>query len=291
MRYQNGLLLLLTAASSVSAQLIKCNADNCLRGIRASQITTRSGSADCASYLRTVITPVTSISLVVVTPTTTRTVAGVVTTVAVSAIEAEESPTTFTPSAIPSYASLCSGSVRYSSACLCMEATPQVTVDATPTTTFTLTETSLQPTTPDPTATATVVKFLIQLKNGVTPGAYLKAVPWEVNRDFVLVLPTYNANDATVFLLDQYGKLTSTTGTPRTGLGDSGIYGDYVSFNDPDGRYPFFLFCAINEFNILNCRGGPYEQFKMATGPSGWYITPKGAPANALVMKAVPPPS
>ncbi len=39
-----------------------CNADNCLRAVRATRIATRpaEGTADCASYLLATVTPATS---------------------------------------------------------------------------------------------------------------------------------------------------------------------------------------------------------------------------------------
>jgi hypothetical protein len=67
-----------------------CNHDNCLRAVIASAFTTRSGSADCASYFRTT----------------------------------DSAAQTIIPTSIPAYASACSGSVRYSSACSCVGAKP-----------------------------------------------------------------------------------------------------------------------------------------------------------------------
>jgi hypothetical protein len=47
-------------------------------------------------------------------------------------------PTTVIPTAIPAYASPCSGSVRYSSACSCVGVTPSITTAPTPTTVITV---------------------------------------------------------------------------------------------------------------------------------------------------------
>jgi hypothetical protein len=47
-------------------------------------------------------------------------------------------PTTVTPTAIPAYASPCSGSVRYSSACSCIGVTPSIAIAPTPTTVITV---------------------------------------------------------------------------------------------------------------------------------------------------------
>ena len=60
------------------------------------------------------------------------------------------SPVTAVPTAIPTYASACSGSLRYSSACSCVGATPNTTTVASATTTIYATQCSL----PTPTADA-----------------------------------------------------------------------------------------------------------------------------------------
>jgi len=78
-----------------------CNRDNCLRAIVASAFPTRSGSADCASYLATTV-------------------------------ESYPTVTTIIPTNIPTYASACSGAVRYSSACACIDVAPSTTVIAPP---------------------------------------------------------------------------------------------------------------------------------------------------------------
>jgi len=88
------------------AQLVvaSCNHDNCLRAVIASAFPTRSGSADCASYfLTTVETNIAGQTVEVIPPTN-----------------------------IPAYATACSGSVRYSSACSCVGATPVITAIPAP---------------------------------------------------------------------------------------------------------------------------------------------------------------
>jgi len=79
-----------------------CNHNNCLRAVIASAFPTRSGSADCSSYFKTTV-------------------------------ETGPIPTkTVIPTSIPRYASACSGSVGYSSACSCVGATAAtITVPAT----------------------------------------------------------------------------------------------------------------------------------------------------------------
>jgi len=86
----------LHAAAAVSAITTSvCKADNCLRAVRASAFPTRMGTADCSSYFSVTI---------------------------------NEPSSTVTPTNIPTYASACSGSVRYSSACSCIGVTHVTTL-------------------------------------------------------------------------------------------------------------------------------------------------------------------
>ncbi|MCJ1353139.1 MAG: hypothetical protein MMC33_003124 [Icmadophila ericetorum] len=123
------------------ANAAACNADNCLRAVRATSFPTRDGLADCNSYLATTITP--DPTTFTATATATQTVA----TVTVSpdteseserkriarprrnlvegraAIRGRQNPRGGRGGGgIPTYASACSGSVRYSSACSCVGA-------------------------------------------------------------------------------------------------------------------------------------------------------------------------
>jgi len=74
-----------------------CNEDNCLRAIIASAFPTRSGVADCSAYLRTTYET------------------GPLPTVTVSS------------TTIPAYASACSPTSRYTSACACVGVSPSTT--------------------------------------------------------------------------------------------------------------------------------------------------------------------
>ncbi|KAK1948843.1 hypothetical protein LY78DRAFT_595058, partial [Colletotrichum sublineola] len=87
----------------------QCARDNCLRAIVASNIATRSGSADCASFLQTTVYPGAS--------TTTA-------TVTVPTSGKRQSPATSVSSAFPAYASACRSVARYVSACSCVGVTP-----------------------------------------------------------------------------------------------------------------------------------------------------------------------
>ncbi|KAH8817347.1 hypothetical protein F5884DRAFT_779127 [Xylogone sp. PMI_703] len=108
------LALLVAAVSAVSATATPgCNADNCLRGIRASAFPSVPGTQDCSAYFVSTSTPALS--------TTTSTVLVTV--------------------SIPTYASACSGYERYSSACACLGVFETTATLPTPVFTATVTST------------------------------------------------------------------------------------------------------------------------------------------------------
>ncbi|KAF8856003.1 hypothetical protein BDZ45DRAFT_804502 [Acephala macrosclerotiorum] len=132
-------LILLGLATSAFANVIErqvCNADNCLRGIRGTNGAPPMSSrlADCSSFQLVTVTP----APVTVTTTITSTVTeAIVTARAVLARQA-----TMSPSAIPTYATYCSASARYASACSCLGITKTTTTLATPTVTSTTSATT-----------------------------------------------------------------------------------------------------------------------------------------------------
>jgi len=146
----------------------QCNHDNCLRAVIASAFPTRSGSADCASYFEATVTPapvtVSQTSIVSVTYSVPSPPAKKRRDVA-PAIMARQ--VTVTPSSIPAYASACSGSLRYSSACSCVGATHTTTTAATPTSTTTVTSTVTICANPLPT-------FILQITDS---GVVYKGIP------------------------------------------------------------------------------------------------------------------
>ncbi|MCJ1296429.1 hypothetical protein MMC34_007995 [Xylographa carneopallida] len=127
-------------AAAAAATTSACNADNCLRAVRASSFPTRSGAADCSSYFAATVTPATS----TITQTATVTSFANKRRRALNEAEGALAPrqVTVVPSAIPTYASACSGSVRYSSACSCIGVTATTSTAATPLTTVTVTVTA-----------------------------------------------------------------------------------------------------------------------------------------------------
>ncbi|KAL2062320.1 hypothetical protein VTL71DRAFT_6586 [Oculimacula yallundae] len=169
------LLPLLAIAQLGFAQGI-CGADNCLRAVRNTQPAfSGRGTADCSSYFRATVTPrtvtftatsyitstpsavtLTQSNTLTITPPTITSVTSVVqtstpdprTTVVTDTSSITTSTTvtraaikrqvTASPSNIPSYASVCSGAVRYSSACSCIGVTRTTTIVAAPSTTTTV---------------------------------------------------------------------------------------------------------------------------------------------------------
>uniref|UniRef100_L2FI74 Uncharacterized protein n=1 Tax=Colletotrichum fructicola (strain Nara gc5) TaxID=1213859 RepID=L2FI74_COLFN len=97
----SGLISAVNAIAAPAANPTKCNADNCLRDVRASAFPTRSGIADCQDFQT------------------------------ITQVAKRAAPT------IPAYASGCSNSARYASACSCAGVTA-----STKTVTSTVTSTS-----------------------------------------------------------------------------------------------------------------------------------------------------
>ncbi|CZR56072.1 uncharacterized protein PAC_05960 [Phialocephala subalpina] len=133
-------LLLLGLAASAFANVIErqvCNADNCLRGIRGTngQPPMSSRLVDCSSFQLATVTP----APVTVT-TTVATV--IVTEVPITARAVFARQATVSPSSVPAYATYCSASARYASACSCLGITKTTTTLATPTVTETTTATT-----------------------------------------------------------------------------------------------------------------------------------------------------
>lgn len=143
-----------------------CSHDNCLRAVIASAFLTRSATADCSSYFLTTVTPATFTTTATVTQPTTTTVFNPPHK-RDEGIMLHPRQQTVVPTEIPAYASACSGSVRYSSACSCIGVTAMTTTAPTPTytTTTTIFTTSTFTTTP-PIPTLTILQY----DNGVCAG-------------------------------------------------------------------------------------------------------------------------
>ncbi|CZR61930.1 uncharacterized protein PAC_11827 [Phialocephala subalpina] len=165
------ILLLVTEALASVFQRGGCNADNCARavtGTRYAPDVQASHMADCSSFMMETITPATPTSTVTLTGTSysvvgsnaKRTAAPLAKKdslkprdvaldsflVAPTSIAAAATTTaagvkarqvTVVPNSVPIYASACSGTVRYSSACSCAGITVSTTYAPTPATTTT----------------------------------------------------------------------------------------------------------------------------------------------------------
>ncbi|KAK6523876.1 hypothetical protein TWF281_001842 [Arthrobotrys megalospora] len=199
------LVLSLLASSALahcsSTTLRACNANNCLRAVRATNSPTR--TLDCSSYFKTTVTPaiVTHTDYVTVTSTYSETLSltetntefatltndvfetatvteSITTTITVSPPAAPSKvkrQQTVIPSSIPAYASSCPDAAAYSSACSCIGvvattitvAAPSTTVTETISQPITITETS-QETITITTTDATVSKTLTVSTETVT---------------------------------------------------------------------------------------------------------------------------
>ncbi|MCJ1251918.1 hypothetical protein MMC30_009156 [Trapelia coarctata] len=153
--------------------MMKCKEDNCLRDGPGSVFPTRHGSADCASHLAMTVTPATSTITTVVTNLETTSFTTFITDIVTITTAIAVPPPASSPAAaftgrkreahgastdpkagdllesliagilpqprIPAYASPCSGSVRYTSACSYVGATQRTLTAPTPLTTVTAT--------------------------------------------------------------------------------------------------------------------------------------------------------
>ncbi|KAL2064101.1 hypothetical protein VTL71DRAFT_4595 [Oculimacula yallundae] len=149
-RYFTWITAVATAVSA-AANSKACAADNCLRAVRATALPMRPGSAsaDCSSYFRATVTPAASTVTMTINFSETLIVTQKTTFTSVVTVQPEaglplkeKRQRTVIPSEIPTYASACSGSVRYSSACSCIGVTQATITASRPTTTITISETS-----------------------------------------------------------------------------------------------------------------------------------------------------
>ncbi|KAH9432194.1 hypothetical protein MCOR02_006899 [Pyricularia oryzae] len=173
------LLGILAPAATAAAEALSCTTDNCLGAVakvEATASTRRNGTADCASFFRGTITPATrtefhtvTVSITsTVTSNTTSTVATQTVTTDASLLEraSEDQPwkvwaseheavdrlrrrqstsrTAEFPTETPAYASQCSSSDAYRSACSCLGVNSTVVTASTPTATSTVVVTAFR---------------------------------------------------------------------------------------------------------------------------------------------------
>ncbi|KAK6543521.1 hypothetical protein TWF694_000267 [Orbilia ellipsospora] len=174
-----GQLLNIASVNAAVLERRNCAADNCLRAVRN---THEHYSTDCLALLATTVTPATatfhstttiqslststngqtststgvSTATTVTTTTITSTIASTLAvtsdvTVSYSDIVTQAPGKRDVTGSLPTYASPCSGSARYTSACLCIIGAPPTITAATPSTTITSSTTVIVVTTVSPT--------------------------------------------------------------------------------------------------------------------------------------------
>ncbi|MCJ1400083.1 hypothetical protein MMC11_003286 [Xylographa trunciseda] len=277
-----------------------CNANNCLRAIEASAFPTRHGTADCSSYFLTAVTPATSTVTATATAFTTTTipipntttvevVVPLSPTAPAASLQKRYDPAalvrhptvslaprqvTVKPSAIPTYASACSGAVGYSSACSCIGVTAAQTTVPAPTTTLTVTRTStVTVSSPIATATAFCTTFLLQAvgggsdANGVAiNGRYAQVADSGDGLDDDVIYFVADPSAASVLTLSATGAL-STNGYIANS--DAGTTEFLLYFNtqadiDAFGYSP--ATCAVTPSGTLQCVDGPQNLFEICMG-------------------------
>ncbi|KAK2041994.1 hypothetical protein LZ31DRAFT_375108 [Colletotrichum somersetense] len=125
-----------TTLPVVKARATGCNADNCLRAVRATRFGTATMEvrmAECSSFLAVTETQVTSTvfvtesSIQTITANSTKTI-----------FQRQAAETAISTKTIPEYASACPDAARYSSACSCFGATAATTTAPAATVTSTV---------------------------------------------------------------------------------------------------------------------------------------------------------
>ncbi|KAF3912251.1 hypothetical protein AA313_de0201437 [Arthrobotrys entomopaga] len=271
---------LTTSKATTTPPPSKCNADNCLRAIRASNMTSRHGSADCQSFFETswytvygTIRLTASTETVIVTATSGLPTNNPQTVPARNLAPRQDPPppTTLvsggvfvTPTAIPKYASACSGSVRYASACSCIGVKPRTTTlfyAYTTTVTPTVTATVLiQP-------TATYRPFVLQ---GLGTLASIPSLEYFYDYydgfDFNITIP-YDIQHASVYYYDEvtryvyaagYGPFSVYASSPPTSGPDKRVSTVYLGAQflpglSPPGSTMVPITCDIIPGDFLTC--------------------------------------
>ncbi|KAK6005728.1 hypothetical protein QM012_007370 [Aureobasidium pullulans] len=174
----------LTLANPLLQHRAVCNADNCARAVTGTARASpplASRLADCSSFQKVTITPAAVTSTITITPSTsviTDTIVAsstiVISTTTPTTIfvgDMKKRQMTDSPNVVPLYASACSGSSRYASACSCFGATKTTITVAAPTVLITVT--AMTPLTTTSTTTTSIVATstsVIAVTSTVVPG-------------------------------------------------------------------------------------------------------------------------
>ncbi|EPS41104.1 hypothetical protein H072_4990 [Dactylellina haptotyla CBS 200.50] len=237
-----------------------CSGNNCLRAVRASAFLTRSGTADCSSYFRTTATPATSTFYETVHETTITNTAEATVTVTVGPPGATikkrvEGEVLDIPTEIPGYATACSGSVAYSSACSCIGVTGTTITVAAPSTTITVTTSDIGA---EVTSTVTLTATTVRLQFAASPTTYGGAyVASKTLADGVFVVPTADPVAALNVAIQPDGSVTSPDGKVLVGK-QSTIDTDahFLLWVTPEVPLPVIYFpvsCSLGAGSALSC--------------------------------------
>ncbi|RVD90410.1 uncharacterized protein DFL_001376 [Arthrobotrys flagrans] len=286
-----GLSLAGTATAVALVPRSICHADYCLRALRASQIPTRlpQASVDCSRFLSgigaggeeqhatstitssTTVTSITTITLPTtitdsLTTTTTTTAATETSTVTIPlpGPETQKKKRQIVVT-IPSYASLCSGPVRYTSACACIGVTSVPAAVETCSQTTTVSTTITISTTETVYTTATETSTLAATTTA-TPEEVIKSVYTFKIRSFDGTNTAYlrSAGAGLVRIVDDiadatYFSLDTTSGPLMSGVRKALVLGDgseitYINMDEGDagGQYQP-IECSLGQENKLEC--------------------------------------
>jgi len=256
---------LIFASSLLEVVAADCNANNCLRAVIASAFPTRVTIEDCSSFMAVTVTPAT-FTITSTIATTTFTTLGEPPTVTVKRRNHNRHPVrevievrqvTVTPTAVPAYASACSGTVKYSSACSCIGVTRHTVTASTPVTTFTTSVTTTATVTPTGACPDSSFRFAILDE---TTGLYgiLEPNPGVPDSD-LLDFSTTDPQSASPFSFDSdcrldfgpvYG-LSAVVDTPGEFVDYHYVY--IVPPSGAPGSQQTPVYCAVSVEDVLTC--------------------------------------
>jgi hypothetical protein len=199
------------------------------------------------------------------------------------------------PSSIPSYASACSGSVRYSSACSCIGVTRSTVTAPTPSTTVTVTatalqtvlntETSLATQTVDVTATvieSTIVATQTVVGCGPTPTFILQAVGGGADNGLYAQIVSANdgLNDDVIVFVSSASAASQLSIDAAGHLYYNGYYANIEAgvqhflfyFNTPAdiSSYGYvYATCSLSPSNMLQCNDQGSTMFQISPSVAG----------------------
>ncbi|MCJ1319129.1 hypothetical protein MMC15_004462 [Xylographa vitiligo] len=281
-------LAIVAVGAAAAPTSTACNENNCLRAIQASVFPTRHGTADCSSYFLTTVTPATSTITATATAFITTTIPGATspplgTTAPLkkrydpAALVRHPSAAlvprqvTVQPSSIPTYASACSGAAGYSSACSCIGVTAAQTTAPAPSTTVTITHTSVVSVTSG--APAQCSSLTLQAVGGgddangfAIDGLYAQVADSGDGADDDVIYFVADPSAATVFDLSAAGALSANgyIANSDAGLPEFVLYFNTQADIDAFGYAP--ATCSVTPASTLQCVDGTQLLFEICMG-------------------------